>query len=506
VSAGFGRALHAEWTKFRTVRGWLACLVIAAAVMVGLALAGHSTCGGQARPGGPVQTGLGCGAPLGPGGEAVTDSFYFVHQPLTGQATVTARVTGLTGSGAGGQVKAAPPQPWAKTGIIIQASTRPGSAYAALLVTAGHGVRLQYDYTGDLAGPPGRVTAAAPRWLRLTRSGDTLTGYQSAGGTRWARVGTVRLPGLPATVQAGLFTTAPAGSSAGSGSLFGQSQGGAAALAVGRFDHVSLTGQTTGRGWTGTAIGGRSQGQGYQQAGGTFTVTGSGDIGPDVPAVPGGTGTSLSQTLVGTFGGLILVIVVATMFMTAEYRRGLIRLTLAASPARGSVLAAKAVVIGLATFAAGVVGAAASIPLGAALLRSGGNFILPVSALTDARLVAGTGALLALAAVLALALGAVLRSAAGAVTAVIVTLVLPYFFGAVLNVLSAGAADWLLRITPAAAFSIQQALTRYPQVAAPYSPINGYFPLAPWAGLAVLCGYATVALTLAAVLLRRRDA
>ena len=55
---------------------------------------------------------------------------------------------------------------------------------------------------------------------------------------------------------------------------------------------------------------------------------------------------------VGTFAGLIVVIVVGAMFITAEYRRGLIRTTFAASPARGRVLAAKAVVTGLVTFVA----------------------------------------------------------------------------------------------------------------------------------------------------------
>ena len=33
--------------------------------------------------------------------------------------------------------------PWAKAGIIIKASTRQGSAYAAMMVTGGHGVRMQ---------------------------------------------------------------------------------------------------------------------------------------------------------------------------------------------------------------------------------------------------------------------------------------------------------------------------------------------------------------------------
>jgi ABC-type transport system involved in multi-copper enzyme maturation permease subunit len=96
----------------------------------------------------------------------------------------------------------------------------------------------------------------------------------------------------------------------------------------------------------------------------------------------------------------------------------------------------------------------------------------------------------------------VLRRSAGAVTAVIAAIVL----AVVAPVLPAGPADWLLRVTPAAAFAIQQSMPQYPQVTAGYTPTAGYFPLAPWAGFAVLCAWAALALGLAAVLLRRRDA
>ena len=77
------------------------------------------------------------------------------------------------------------------------------------MVTGDHGVRMQDDYTHDRAGLPGAVSAASPRWLRLTRSGDTITGYDSADGTHWTEVGTAHLAGLPATVQVGLFATSP---------------------------------------------------------------------------------------------------------------------------------------------------------------------------------------------------------------------------------------------------------------------------------------------------------
>jgi len=63
--------------------------------------------------------------------------------------------------------------------------------------------------------------------------------------------------------------------------------------------------------------------------------------------------------------------------------------------------------------------------------------------------------------------------------------------------------QWLLRLTPAAGFAIQQSMLAYPQVIGLYIPLMGYYPLAPWAGFAVLCGYTALALGLAVFLLRR---
>jgi ABC-type transport system involved in multi-copper enzyme maturation permease subunit len=504
----FGRVLHAEWTKFRTVRGWIIGMFLGMLLIVVIPLLDHSSCGGQASPGSPPVVGLGCSSPAGPGGEGVIDSFYFVHQPLGRHGAITARMTSLTSPGG--------LTPWTKAGVIIQASLRPGSAYAAMMVTAGHGVRMQYDYTGDIAGPAARVTGTAPRWLRLTRAGDTLTGYQSADGTHWRAVGTVRLAGLPATAAAGLFATSPVSAHSTSRSIGSSSGSGSATLGTARFDHVTLragtgTGTPSGAGWAGTNVGagpgsGAPPGSGFHQAGGTVTVTGSGDIAPDVAAGPEGTGTPMGRTLLGVFFGLIAVAVVAAMFTTAEYRRGLIRATFAASPRRGRVLAAKAAVIAAVSFGAALPAAVVAVAAGEWVLRSNGNYILPASPLTEMRVVAGSAALVAVTAVLALSLGTLLRHSAGAITLVMALIVLPYFFSAALPILPPGAAGWLLRVTPAAGFAIQQAMPQYTQVTADYTPGNGYFPLPPWAGFAVLCAWAAVAMALAAVALRRRDA
>jgi hypothetical protein len=74
------------------------------------------------------------------------------------------------------------------------------------------------------------------------------------------------------------------------------------------------------------------------------------------------------------------------------------------------------------------------------------------------------------------------------------------------SVLPDSAAQWLLRVTPAAGFAIQQSIPEYAHVLGHYAPIAGFYPLPPWAGLAVLAGYTALALGLAVLQLRRRDA
>ena len=127
---------------------------------------------------------------------------------------------------------------------------------------------------------------------------------------------------------------------------------------------------------------------------------------------------------------------------------------------------------------------------------------MAASSLTEIRVVVGTAALLAFSSVIALAIGTIVRRSATAVAAVIALVVLPY----ILAVSSVGAMQWLLRLTPAAGFAIQQTLHRYPQVDGTYIASAGYYPLSPVLGFGVLLGWTAVALGLAMFLLRRRDA
>jgi ABC-type transport system involved in multi-copper enzyme maturation permease subunit len=367
------------------------------------------------------------------------------------------------------------------------------------------------------------VSAASPRWLRLTRAGDTLTGYSSADGSHWTKVGTADLAGLPATVQAGIFAASP-DYTVESQSFGGGDQGASSPTqATAVFGSVTRRGNWPASAWTGghagpieqppakvrgqcdpSACGDTPQQPGrFRQSGGTFTVTGSGDIAPFVPIVD-----PLQVTLYGTLFGAIAIIALGAVFITGEYRRGMIRTTLAASPRRGRVLAAKAIVIGSVTFVAGLAGATVAFVFAERKLTALG-WTPPVWhdwALTSqvgVRVVLGTAALLAVTALLALAAGTILRRSAGAITAVIALVIIPLVLAVILPTAPAA---WLLRYTPAAAFGLQTSTLRYPQVTTGCVPYHGCYPLAPWTGFAVMCAWAVLALGVAACLLRRRDA
>jgi hypothetical protein len=489
--------IRAELTKLRSVRAWVAGIALVFVAVVGLgalAAAGiRVDC-----PDGPCPK-----PPTGPGGEAVTDHFSYVHQRLDGDGELTAHVASFRGI-----ITYPPPNhdtivdglvPWAKAGIMVKDGTSEGANYAAVLLTGSHGVRMQYAFTEDRAGPAGAS------WLRLTRRGDTVTGYASADGATWQPIGKAKLDGLRKSVQIGLFVASPSDVTAKASARGGSIVQARWTQATAVFDQVGRQGE-----WTFTNVGDDglrtdwekgNEPPGVTRDGGRFTVTGSGDIAP----AGNEAGPSLTFTLTGMIGALIAVIVVGVLFITGEYRRGLIRTTFAAMPARGRVLTAKAIVIGGVTFVAGLVSAAIALPLGRFLVESNDGYLLPAGAGTQIRVVVGAGLLLSLTAILAYGMGATLRRGVLAVTAAIVLVVLPYLL-ATASVLPTGAAVWLLRLTPAAGFAFQQVLPAYHQVQLPYRPSGGYFPLPPWAGLAVVAAWAAAFVGLAVLRARRTDA
>ncbi|MFD4758470.1 ABC transporter permease [Streptomyces sp. NPDC058439] len=491
VRDGFPQLLRSEWTKARSVRRWsftlLAAVVITVFVSLLSALSGSFDVNGSPPP-----------PPKGPDGTPVTDSFTFVHQRLTGDGSITARVSPLTGRE--GRIA-----PWAKAGVILKASTEPGSPYAAVMLTPAHGVRLQSDFTHDTAGSS--ASGTEPRWLRLTRSGSVLTASESADGRKWTEVGRATPAGLPKTVEAGLFVATPELVTV--QRHFGStSVGGSPSEVTASFDRITVGDGNRGTGtWRQDRVGAdptRAAGSPdrSERTSGTWTLTGSGEIGPLTPDI------DLTQrSLSGAQIGLIPLAALGVLFITAEYRRGMIRTTLTASPRRGRMLAAKALVLAGIAFLAGLLAAVVSFLLAEPALRNNrpNPGAYPEAALTDGpvlRAVLGTALLLAAVAVLALAVGALLRNTAAAVTLIVVVFVLPMVLLAGLPV---DTAHWVMKVTPLAGFAVQGTTPRYDFVSTVCLPENNCYPQGPWTGLAVLCAYAAVALGLAMWRLRGRD-
>jgi ABC-type transport system involved in multi-copper enzyme maturation permease subunit len=349
---------------------------------------------------------------------------------------------------------------------------------------------MQANFTTDLAGTAG----TAPRWLKLTRAGGTITGFESADGTAWQQVGTVTMASLPRTVEIGLFANSPSTGTRTIRHAGSTTTGPDYQASTATFDHVTPAAR-----WAYTTIGAPTAVDGTvlngsaSEAAGVFTVTGTGDV---FRLVNGGDNDTVSQMLGGVLVALLALVPLGVVFITTEYGRGTIRTTFTASPRRGRVLAAKALVLAVAAFAAGLTAAVVAFFVTYPILRDNGyrapDYAQPsLWAPLSIRAVVGTALVMAIVAVFSLGVGALLRRTAAAVSVVIALVVLPRIIGAFLPVT---AEMWINRITPLAGLSIQQTRDRFD------------YAIGPWQGLAVLCAWAVAALALAGWSLRRRDA
>ncbi|MGS2617112.1 ABC transporter permease subunit [Micromonospora sp. LZ34] len=471
----FRHLLRAEWTKLLSVSRWLLSLAAAAVFTVAFSVLAAS--GGSTDRSSDVA--------VGPGGKPVADDFHFVHRTLTGDGSIVVRVTDQQNS-----------HPQSMAGVMIKNGVTRGSSYVSLAVTPDGSVRMMADFR-DVEKRAG----AAPRWLRLTRTGAHVATYDSTDGSTWREIGAVDLRALPATAEIGMYVSSPGEirleRSAGATSVGQRPTTGQATFADVRVDG------STGSSWKSEDLiqpglerkGGPAPG-GTTEGAGTFTLTGAGDIGVNEPP-----DDTVQIGLFGTLAGLLVLVPLGVVFVTSEYRRGMIRTTFAAAPARAPVLAAKAVVLAGVTFAVGLAAALVAFFVTQPILRDHGFAppMFPTPSLTEPRVlraVIGAAVFLTLLALLGLGAGAIMRRGAPAIATVITLTLVPMFVGTVVPV---AAARTLMLITPAGGFAMQRAKPATDWLVEPWSMIG------PWAGLAVLGTYAVAALVAGGWLMRRRD-
>jgi len=211
----------------------------------------------------------------------------------------------------------------------------------------------------------------------------------------------------------------------------------------------------------------------------------------------GGDNDIMRDSLVGIYLAQFAVVAFGVLAITSEYATRMIHTTFAAVPRRGSVLVAKALLVGGAVLAAGLVASTVSFLAGQRILRDNGYAPpgYPAWSLHDGpaqRAVVGSALLLTAIALLSLGLGAILRHSAAAITVLLALLFVPLMFA---PTLPEHARELVQKTTPGAGFAVQQTVAR-----------DDALPIGPWAGLAVTFAWAVGALLLAYVLLRRRDA
>ncbi|HEX8009071.1 MAG TPA: ABC transporter permease [Trebonia sp.] len=221
---------------------------------------------------------------------------------------------------------------------------------------------------------------------------------------------------------------------------------------------------------------------------------------PPFGCAPAQTGADPAKiSLTGVYLGQVVVALLAVLAVGGEYGNGMIRVTLAATPRRLVMLAAKAAVVTGWAVAAGVVAAGGSVLAGRLILpgqglsAANGYVLMSLGNGPDLRAALGSVLYLALIALFALGVTTAVRdSAAG--TGLVLGLL--YLFPIVSNVIPDHVLSrHLEQIAPMTTGLYIQATTGLKSL-----------PLTPWQGLGMLALWALGALILGAVVLRLRDA
>jgi regulation of enolase protein 1 (concanavalin A-like superfamily) len=130
---------------------------------------------------------------------STADGMHFAYQPLSGDATIVARVVSVQGS------------TYPEAGVMIRETLATGSTHAYVTYEPYPGPSIYfYDRPSTNTSTASQTTAisALPYWVKLVRSGSTFTGYTSADGVNWVQVGTAQTITMAQNVYIGLAVSA----------------------------------------------------------------------------------------------------------------------------------------------------------------------------------------------------------------------------------------------------------------------------------------------------------
>lgn len=129
------------------------------------------------------------------------DAFHYARLEggLDGDGEIVARVVSVQNTNG-----------WAKAGVMIRETTAAGSVHAMTVMTPSNGVAFQRRTTTNGSSDNTNVTATTPRWVKLTRTGNTFASFHSADGDTWTQIGSNVTISMNSSVEIGLCVTSHA--------------------------------------------------------------------------------------------------------------------------------------------------------------------------------------------------------------------------------------------------------------------------------------------------------
>jgi hypothetical protein len=111
----------------------------------------------------------------GSGFSGTSDQFNLAGTDFYGNGSISAEVDSLTGTAS-------------DAGVMLRDSSSPASLFADV-VASPSGILFQYRTTAGAAPTTVTVAGAAPEYVRLSRVGNTYTGFYSPNGASWTQIG-----------------------------------------------------------------------------------------------------------------------------------------------------------------------------------------------------------------------------------------------------------------------------------------------------------------------------
>ena len=162
------------------------------------------------------------------------DQFRFVHKSLSGNGSMAVRVDYVDGS----------PNAWAKAGIMVRQDAEAGAVNAFVAMTGGDGGGATFQQRTTAGGASVSQNTfdgspfAPPYWIKLERTGSSVSAFLSPDGATWQQVGDTATVAMTDPVLIGLALTSHNASQATSA----------------EFSNVAFAGNVTGN-WQVTEIG-----------------------------------------------------------------------------------------------------------------------------------------------------------------------------------------------------------------------------------------------------------